>query len=154
MYVGVGDCEGAGWYILGENQQNHGPYAFSELRGKWMFFGAKLRILLMALAFWNIQLVVLLFGVFPPICGFFFFWISVVLVKIARWIGLLRFIYLAWTEHFLNGYLSKNSLLWSEGRSDWQELSSIPELMTAISELGADSSGSGEWNIFAHTFVK
>lgn len=71
MYVGAGDCEEAGWYILGENQQNHGPYAFSELHGKWMFFGAKLRILLMALAFWNIQLVVLLFGVFPPICGFF-----------------------------------------------------------------------------------
>lgn len=24
----------AGWYILGENQQHVGPYAFSELRGE------------------------------------------------------------------------------------------------------------------------
>ena len=57
---------------------------------------------------------------------------------------LLRFIYLAWTEHFLNGYLSENSLLWSEGRSDWQPVLSIPELMTAISQPGVDSSSAGE----------
>ncbi|KAK9292103.1 hypothetical protein L1049_020061 [Liquidambar formosana] len=64
-----------GWYILGENQQHVGPYAFSELR-----------------------------------------------------------------EHFLNGYLSANALLWSEGRSDWQPLTSIPELMTGISQQAADHS--------------
>lgn len=26
---------GVGWYILGEDQQNVGPYAISELRGKF-----------------------------------------------------------------------------------------------------------------------
>ncbi|KAG5549494.1 hypothetical protein RHGRI_014731 [Rhododendron griersonianum] len=35
-------------------------------------------------------------------------------------------------EHFLNGYLTESTLLWSEGRSDWQALSSIPELMSQI----------------------
>ncbi|XWS57221.1 hypothetical protein CRYUN_Cryun09bG0155700 [Craigia yunnanensis] len=58
-----------GWYILGEDQQNVGPYAFSELR-----------------------------------------------------------------EHFLNGYLSESSLAWSEGRSHWQPLSSIPEFVSEISQ--------------------
>uniref|UniRef100_F6GZC6 RRM domain-containing protein n=1 Tax=Vitis vinifera TaxID=29760 RepID=F6GZC6_VITVI len=76
--TGVDNCDEVGWYILGENQQNLGPYAFSELR-----------------------------------------------------------------EHFLNGYLSENSLLWSEGRSDWQPLSSIPELTTAISQPGVDCSSAG-----------
>ncbi|KAL6338535.1 hypothetical protein AAG906_020637 [Vitis piasezkii] len=76
--TGVDNCDEVGWYILGENQQNLGPYAFSELR-----------------------------------------------------------------EHFLNGYLSENSLLWSEGRSDWQPLSSIPELITAISQPGVDCSSAG-----------
>ncbi|KAI4302074.1 hypothetical protein L6164_035291 [Bauhinia variegata] len=52
-----------GWYVLGENQQEVGPYALSELR-----------------------------------------------------------------EHFLCGYLSENTLAWSEGRIEWQPLSSIPEL--------------------------
>lgn len=60
-----------GWYILGEDQQNVGPYAFSEL-----------------------------------------------------------------CEHFYNGYISENTLLWSEGRSEWQQLSSIPELMTGIFQQG------------------
>ncbi|KAK9093878.1 hypothetical protein Scep_025347 [Stephania cephalantha] len=62
----VSDGE-VGWYILGENQQYLGPYAFSELQ-----------------------------------------------------------------EHYLSGYLSENSLLWSEGRSDWLPLSSIPELSNRI----------------------
>ncbi|XVE90694.1 hypothetical protein DITRI_Ditri20bG0097500 [Diplodiscus trichospermus] len=57
-----------GWYILGEDQQNIGPYAFSEL-----------------------------------------------------------------CEHFLNGYLSESTLAWSEGRSQWQPLSSIPEFISEIS---------------------
>ncbi|GMI78852.1 EARLY FLOWERING 9 [Hibiscus trionum] len=57
-----------GWYILGEDQQNVGPYAISELR-----------------------------------------------------------------EHFLNGYLSESTLAWSEGRSQWQPLSSIPEFVSVIS---------------------
>lgn len=71
VYVGVDNCDEVGWYILGENQQNLGPYAFSELRGKWMCLCGQLRILLMALAYWYIHLVVLFFGS-PPICGFCF----------------------------------------------------------------------------------
>ncbi|KAH1114479.1 hypothetical protein J1N35_007857 [Gossypium stocksii] len=59
---------GVGWYILGEDQQNVGPYAISELR-----------------------------------------------------------------EHFLNGYLTESTLAWSEGRSQWQPLSSIPEFVSVIS---------------------
>ncbi|KAJ6432402.1 hypothetical protein OIU84_019611 [Salix udensis] len=64
-----------GWYILGEDQQQVGPYVFSELR-----------------------------------------------------------------EHFLNGYLLESTLVWSEGRSEWQPLSSIPELMSGISQQGSDYS--------------
>lgn len=43
-------------------------------------------------------------------------------------------------EHFLNGYLSENTLLWSEGRTEWQPLSSISELWDEISRRGPDSS--------------
>ncbi|XP_061342617.1 splicing factor U2AF-associated protein 2 [Gastrolobium bilobum] len=64
-----------GWYVLGENQQQVGPYAFSELR-----------------------------------------------------------------EHFLNGYLSENTHVWSEGRSEWEPLSSISELWAEINQQGTDSS--------------
>ncbi|KAJ6900025.1 splicing factor U2AF-associated protein 2-like isoform X1 [Populus alba x Populus x berolinensis] len=64
-----------GWYILGEDQQQVGPYVFSELR-----------------------------------------------------------------EHFLNGYLLESTLVWSEGRSDWQPLSAIPELMSGTSQQGSDYS--------------
>ncbi|KAJ6891849.1 splicing factor U2AF-associated protein 2-like isoform X1 [Populus alba x Populus x berolinensis] len=64
-----------GWYILGEDQQQVGPYVFSELR-----------------------------------------------------------------EHFLNGYLLESTLVWSEGRSDWQPLSAIPELMSGTSQQGPDYS--------------
>ncbi|XP_073223932.1 uncharacterized protein [Cicer arietinum] len=35
-------------------------------------------------------------------------------------------------EHFLNGYLSENTLLWSEGRTEWQHLSSISVLWDEI----------------------
>nr|CAD1837140.1 unnamed protein product [Ananas comosus var. bracteatus] len=62
-----------GWYILGENQEHVGPYAFSELQ-----------------------------------------------------------------EHFVNGYLNENTLLWSEGRSSWMPLSSIPELYIGISAQTAN----------------
>lgn len=65
----------AGWYVLGEDQQQVGPYAFSELR-----------------------------------------------------------------EHFLNGYLSENTFVWSEGRSEWQPLSSVSDLWTQINQQGPDSS--------------
>ncbi|ESW15964.1 hypothetical protein PHAVU_007G117900 [Phaseolus vulgaris] len=64
-----------GWYVLGEDQQQVGPYAFSELR-----------------------------------------------------------------EHFLNGYLSENTFVWSEGRSEWQPLSSVSDLWTQINRQGLDSS--------------
>ncbi|CAA7018183.1 unnamed protein product [Microthlaspi erraticum] len=57
-----------GWYILGENQQNLGPYTFSEL-----------------------------------------------------------------CDHFKNGYLLETTLVWAEGRSEWQPLSAITELMSRIS---------------------
>ncbi|PQP95032.1 splicing factor U2AF-associated protein 2 isoform X2 [Prunus yedoensis var. nudiflora] len=42
-------------------------------------------------------------------------------------------IYFAWTEHFLNGYLTHTTLVWAQGRSAWQSLSSIPGLITGIS---------------------
>ncbi|XP_020531986.1 splicing factor U2AF-associated protein 2 isoform X2 [Amborella trichopoda] len=46
-------------------------------------------------------------------------------------------------EHYLNGYITENTLLWSEGRSDWLPLSSIHELVSAMSarieELGGQS---------------
>lgn len=54
----------AGWYVLGNDQQQLGPYAFSEMR-----------------------------------------------------------------ENFLNGYLTESTLVWSQGRTDWQPISLIPELM-------------------------
>lgn len=44
------------------------------------------------------------------------------------------------SEHFLNGYLSENTLLWSEGRTEWQPLSSISELWDEISRREPDSS--------------
>ncbi|URE32032.1 hypothetical protein MUK42_16423 [Musa troglodytarum] len=56
-----------GWYILGDNQEQVGPYALSELQ-----------------------------------------------------------------DHFANGYISENTLLWSEGRSEWAPLSSIPELYAGM----------------------
>ncbi|XP_050381075.1 splicing factor U2AF-associated protein 2 [Argentina anserina] len=56
-----------GWFILGDNQQHLGPYAFSELR-----------------------------------------------------------------EHFLNGYFTHTTMVWSQGRIDWQPLSSIPDLASHI----------------------
>ncbi|KAF9674521.1 hypothetical protein SADUNF_Sadunf10G0135800 [Salix dunnii] len=82
-YSGEGNgCDGnyntvteVGWYILGEDQQQVGPYVFSEL-----------------------------------------------------------------CEHFLNGYLLESTLVWSEGRSEWQPFSSIPELMSGISQQGSDYS--------------
>ncbi|XP_021636865.2 uncharacterized protein LOC110632827 isoform X2 [Hevea brasiliensis] len=42
-------------------------------------------------------------------------------------------------EHFLNGYISQSTLVWSEGRTIWQPLSSVPELISGISDQGADS---------------
>ncbi|KAF4346860.1 hypothetical protein G4B88_015481 [Cannabis sativa] len=53
---------------------------------------------------------------------------------------LLCFTNFAWTEHFLNGYLTPSTLVWSEGRTEWQPLSSIPELMIYIPQQGADDS--------------
>uniref|UniRef100_A0A1J3CJ78 Splicing factor U2AF-associated protein 2 n=1 Tax=Noccaea caerulescens TaxID=107243 RepID=A0A1J3CJ78_NOCCA len=67
-----------GWYILGENQQNLGPYTFSEL-----------------------------------------------------------------CDHFKNGYLLETTLVWAEGRSEWQPLSAIPELMSRISGAEVDSPAGG-----------
>ncbi|KAL5580101.1 hypothetical protein UlMin_012543 [Ulmus minor] len=43
-------------------------------------------------------------------------------------------------EHYLNGYLNESTLVWAEGRSEWQPLSSIPELMAIISQQGSVSS--------------
>ncbi|KAG8639882.1 splicing factor U2AF-associated protein 2 isoform X2 [Manihot esculenta] len=42
-------------------------------------------------------------------------------------------------EHFSNGYISQSTIIWSEGRTEWQPLSSIPELISGISEQGTDS---------------
>ncbi|KAG6760024.1 hypothetical protein POTOM_036523 [Populus tomentosa] len=77
-----------GWYILGEDQQQVGPYVFSELR-----------------------------------------------------------------EHFLNGYLLESTLVWSEGRSDWQPLSAIPELMSGTSQQGFDYSRAGDESPFLPVYT-
>lgn len=37
-------------------------------------------------------------------------------------------------EHFLNGYITGSTMAWSEGRNDWQPLSSIPEFTSQISQ--------------------
>lgn len=60
-----------GWFVLAENQQHVGPYAFSELR-----------------------------------------------------------------EHFMNGYLTESTMVWAEGRSEWQPMSSISGLVSGTSEQG------------------
>ena len=56
---------------------------------------------------------------------------------------MLKLMYLAWTEHYLNGYLLKETLVWSEGRTEWQPLSSIPELWMEINQQGPDYSAAG-----------
>ncbi|KAJ7982542.1 Splicing factor-like protein [Quillaja saponaria] len=43
-------------------------------------------------------------------------------------------------DHYLNGYLSESTLVWSEGRSEWQPFSSVPELMTGIDQQGVNDS--------------
>ncbi|KAF9677006.1 hypothetical protein SADUNF_Sadunf08G0062400 [Salix dunnii] len=96
---GTGDCHDGsynmaaevGWFILGEDQQQVGPYTFSELSGE--------------------------------LCSAYY-----------------RMLFLSFLEHFLNGYLLESTLVWSEGRSEWQPLSSIPELMSGISQQGSDYS--------------
>ncbi|CAN1775298.1 Splicing factor U2AF-associated protein 2 [Linum perenne] len=40
-------------------------------------------------------------------------------------------------QHFLSGYFLENTLVWSEGRSEWNPLSSVPEL---IAQKGSDFS--------------
>uniref|UniRef100_A0A2P2KQ19 GYF domain-containing protein n=1 Tax=Rhizophora mucronata TaxID=61149 RepID=A0A2P2KQ19_RHIMU len=40
-------------------------------------------------------------------------------------------------DHFLNGYILETTLVWSEGRSEWQPFSSISELISGISQKGA-----------------
>ncbi|XP_021734324.1 splicing factor U2AF-associated protein 2-like isoform X1 [Chenopodium quinoa] len=43
-------------------------------------------------------------------------------------------------QHFLNGYLTESTFVWAQGRSDWQPLSSIPELMTGVQCQATDFS--------------
>lgn len=45
-------------------------------------------------------------------------------------------------EHFSSGYLSESTLVWSEGRSDWQPLSSVPGLIAKTSQQGTKYSTS------------
>ncbi|CAN6471854.1 unnamed protein product [Victoria cruziana] len=35
-------------------------------------------------------------------------------------------------EHFMNGYISESTLLWSNGRSEWMPLASIPQLFASF----------------------
>ncbi|KAD4584096.1 hypothetical protein E3N88_21697 [Mikania micrantha] len=35
-------------------------------------------------------------------------------------------------DHFSSGYITESTLVWAEGRSEWQPLSSVPELITDI----------------------
>ncbi|KAJ4719222.1 Pentatricopeptide repeat [Melia azedarach] len=37
-------------------------------------------------------------------------------------------------EHFLNGYPLETTLVWSQGRSEWQPLCSIPQVLSGISQ--------------------
>ncbi|CAN1186937.1 hypothetical protein LINPERPRIM_LOCUS11139, partial [Linum perenne] len=50
------------------------------------------------------------------------------------------------TEHFLSGYFLENTLVWSEGRSEWNPLSSVPELMSPIAQKGSDFSAAEATN--------
>ncbi|EHA8588994.1 splicing factor U2AF-associated protein 2 [Cocos nucifera] len=43
-------------------------------------------------------------------------------------------------EHVANGYISENTFLWAEGRSEWMPLSSIPELCMGIATWRTDQS--------------
>lgn len=45
---------------------------------------------------------------------------------------------MASTEHFLSGYLNESTLVWSEGRTEWQPLSAIPGVITDISQQGKE----------------
>ncbi|KAJ6793229.1 HIV Tat-specific factor 1-like protein isoform X2 [Iris pallida] len=47
-------------------------------------------------------------------------------------------------EHFSNGYISESTFLWSEGRSEWLPLSSIPELYSGIN-IQKSSNFTAEW---------
>ncbi|MQL68823.1 hypothetical protein Taro_001111, partial [Colocasia esculenta] len=49
-------------------------------------------------------------------------------------------------EHFSNGFISGNTLLWSEGRSEWQPFSTVLE-----SFLGASAHGTGGTSGFVKT---
>lgn len=49
-------------------------------------------------------------------------------------------------EHFCNGYLTENTLVWAEGRSEWQPLSSVPGLLIGVDRRGAESSASAPAN--------
>ncbi|CAN1347242.1 HIV Tat-specific factor 1 homolog, partial [Linum perenne] len=46
-------------------------------------------------------------------------------------------------QHFLSGYFLENTLVWSEGRSEWNPLSSVPEL---IAQKGSDFSAAEATN--------
>ncbi|KAJ0442707.1 putative RNA recognition motif domain, nucleotide-binding alpha-beta plait domain superfamily [Helianthus annuus] len=37
-------------------------------------------------------------------------------------------------DHYTSGYITENTLVWAEGRSEWQPLSSVPGLITDVSE--------------------
>lgn len=43
-------------------------------------------------------------------------------------------------EHFSSGYVSKSTLVWAEGRSEWQPLSLVPGLITEVSQQAPSSS--------------
>ncbi|CAN7067979.1 unnamed protein product [Brassica rapa subsp. trilocularis] len=46
-------------------------------------------------------------------------------------------------DHFKNGYLQETTLVWAEGRSEWQPLSAVTELMSRISGAEVDHSAGG-----------
>lgn len=47
-------------------------------------------------------------------------------------------------EHYANGYLNESSFLWSEGRTDWMPLSSIPELFSGVKNQGPNLQNEGK----------
>ncbi|XP_044499616.1 splicing factor U2AF-associated protein 2 isoform X2 [Mangifera indica] len=53
-------------------------------------------------------------------------------------------------EHFLNGYLLESTLVWCQGRSEWQPLSSIPLLFSGISQPEAAYSTAEPSKVLKH----
>lgn len=59
-------------------------------------------------------------------------------------LDIFKLVFLTWIEHYSAGYLLESTLAWSEGRSEWQPLCSIPGLLTDVAEQSTGDTNSGE----------